>query len=65
MDAAAQCPGSSSGLVRLVEHCRLVGCLTQTDSEDARGRLEDALGPELACRLVGALTSRRGVAQTV
>jgi hypothetical protein len=65
MDDAAQCPCSSPGLVRLLEHCRLVECLTQTDSENARGRLEDALGPELTCRLVGALTTRRCVALTV
>jgi hypothetical protein len=57
MDAAAQFPGSSPGLVRLLEHCRLVGRLTQTETGSARGRLEDELGPELACRLVGALTN--------
>jgi hypothetical protein len=59
MDAAAQFPGSAPGLVRLLEHCRLVGRLTHTDQGSARCRLEDELGPELACRLVGALSSGR------
>jgi hypothetical protein len=59
MDAAAQFPGSAPGLVRLLEHCRLVDYLTQSDTGNTRGRLDDALGPELACWLVAALTKER------
>jgi hypothetical protein len=63
MDAAAQSRGLAPELVRLLEHCQMVGRLTQTEQGSARGRLEDALGPELACRLLGALAngSRRAV----
>jgi hypothetical protein len=59
MDAAAQSRGSAPELVRLLEHCQMVGHLTQIEERSARGRLEDALGPELACRLLGALTNGR------
>jgi hypothetical protein len=58
MDAAAQARGSAPGLVRLLQHCEALGRLTQGDHECARGRLEAALGRELAGRLVGALTRR-------
>ena len=60
MDAAAQVPGSAQGLVRLIEHCEALGRMTQGDHECARGRLEAALGRELAGRLLGALTGRAG-----
>lgn len=60
MDAAAQVPGSAQGLVRLMEHCEALGRMTQCDDECARGRLEAALGRELAGRLLGALTRRAG-----
>jgi hypothetical protein len=57
MDAAAQSRGSSPELVRLLEHCQMVGYLTQPGQGSAHRRLEDALGRELACRLLGALTT--------
>jgi hypothetical protein len=60
MDAAAQVPGSAAGLVRLLEHCQALGRLTERDQECARGRLEAALGRELAGRLLGALTRGAG-----
>jgi hypothetical protein len=59
MDAAAQVPGSPS-LVRLIEDCEALGRLTQSSEGCVRGRLEAALGQELAGRLVGALTRRGG-----
>lgn len=60
MDAAAEFRGSGQGLSRLLEHCEALGCLTQGDQECARGRLEAAIGTELAGRLLGALTRRAG-----
>jgi hypothetical protein len=60
MDAAAQVPGSAHGLSRLLEHCEALGRLIQSEPDCARGRLEAALGPELAGRLLGALTRRSG-----
>jgi hypothetical protein len=60
MDAAAQVRGSAQALGRLLEHCEALGRLTQSERECARGRLEAALGPELAGRLLGALTRRGG-----
>jgi hypothetical protein len=60
MDAAAPAPGAAQGLVRILEHCEALGRLTQCDHECARGRLETALGRELAGLLLGALTRRAG-----
>lgn len=60
MDAAAQSPGATPGLVRLLEHCETLDRLTRADHECARGRLEAALGRELAGRLLVALTRRAG-----
>jgi hypothetical protein len=58
MDAAAQSLGSTQGLFRLLDHCEALGRLTQCDQACARGRLEAAVGRELAGRLLGALTRR-------
>jgi hypothetical protein len=61
MDAAAPPPG----LARLLDHCEAIGRLTQGDHECARGRLDAALGRELAGRLLGALTRRGRTALVV
>ncbi len=60
MDTAAPPPGFAPGLVRLLEDCEALARLTRGDRERARGRLDAALGHELAGRLVGALTRRVG-----
>jgi hypothetical protein len=49
----------SQGASRLLEHYEALARLTGRDGASARVRLESALGPELASRLVGALAERR------
>ena len=48
-----------SGASRLLEHCEAIARLTGPEPASARARLETAIGPELAGRLVLALARPR------
>ncbi len=45
---------------RLLGDCEAVGRVTAADAASVRYRLEGALGPDLASRLVGALAPHPG-----
>jgi hypothetical protein len=48
------------GMSRLLGDCEAVGRVTAADAASVRYRLEGALGPDLASRLVGALAPHPG-----
>jgi len=52
------------GTARLLAHCDAVARLVDEPREDARERLAEALGPELASRLVDALAHTRPLRTT-
>jgi hypothetical protein len=57
-DSRARATGGTS---RLLDHCEAIGrMVTNPGPASARTRLENELGSELACRLVGALARRGG-----
>jgi hypothetical protein len=59
MDAAHDFSAARTGMVRILGDCERLGRVTAGGSSNALRRLESALGPELADRLVGALAVGR------
>ena len=63
--AAASPQSAAAGVCRLLQDCTTIGWLTTADPACPQQRLEDALGSDLAARLVGALTRKAGRPATV
>ena len=65
MPAAHSRTRRSPGFAHVLEHCHALSRMTRGASPPARARLETALGPQLASRLVGALArGGRGVSSS-
>ena len=56
VDATLNPSGYQAGTSLLLRHCRSIG--TAENRVPARARLDEALGPDLARRLVKSLTAR-------
>ncbi len=56
VDATLNLPGRQAGTTLLLRHCLSIG--TAEDRVPARDRLEQAIGADLARRLVTSLTAR-------
>jgi hypothetical protein len=63
MSLAGRSP-QGRGNALLLAHCEVVGRLVAEPREDARDRLAEALGPELARRLVDVLAHTRPLRTT-
>ena len=59
MNANAQPRSGRRGEELLLDDLRRLDALFDVHEASARDRVEKALGPELACRLLGALVPRR------